>query len=94
MDIRTHAFSSYVSQGLKELVSASYMKKKMKQNGKYNFSTRNMYCWAKILSYIVVRQLLLMLMCTFLPKIYPACYLDVNRIKLGSNSKMTDKHAA
>ena len=28
----------------------------------------------------------------FLFKIYPACHLDVNRIKPGSNSIMTDKH--
>ena len=27
-------------------------------------------------------------------KIYPACHLDVNRIKPGSNSIMTDKHTA
>ena len=29
----------------------------------------------------------------FLYKIYPACKLDANGIKPGSNSKMTDKHA-
>ena len=28
----------------------------------------------------------------FLSKIYPACHLDVNGIKPGSNSIMTDKH--
>ena len=28
----------------------------------------------------------------YLSKIYPACHLDVNGIKPGSNSKMTDKH--
>ena len=27
-------------------------------------------------------------------KIYPACHLDSNGIKPGSNSKMTDKHTA
>ena len=35
-----------------------------------------------------------MLKVLFLSKIYPACYLDVNRIKPGSNSIMTDKHIA
>ena len=33
-----------------------------------------------------------MLKISFLSKIYPACHLDVNGIKPGSNSKMTDKH--
>ena len=28
----------------------------------------------------------------FLSKIYPACHLDVNGIKPGSDSIMTDKH--
>ena len=28
----------------------------------------------------------------FLSKIYPACHFDVNGIKPGSNSIMTDKH--
>ena len=28
----------------------------------------------------------------FLSKIYPACHLDVNGIKPGSNSILTDKH--
>ena len=27
-------------------------------------------------------------------KVYPACHSNVNRIKPGSNSKKTDKHAA
>ena len=35
-----------------------------------------------------------MLKVLFLSKIYPACHLDVNRIKLGSNSIMTVKHTA
>ena len=30
----------------------------------------------------------------FLPKIYSACHLDVNKIKPGSDSIMTDKHTA
>ena len=30
----------------------------------------------------------------FLSKIYPACHLDVNGIKPGSNSIMTDRHTA
>ena len=30
----------------------------------------------------------------FLSKIYPACHLDVNGIKPGSNSIMTDKHTS
>ena len=29
----------------------------------------------------------------FLSKIHPACHSDTKRIKAGSNSKMTDKHA-
>ena len=29
-----------------------------------------------------------------LSKVYPACHSIVNDIKPGSNSKMTDKHAA
>ena len=33
-----------------------------------------------------------MLKVLFLPKIYPACHLDVNGIKPGSNSIMTNKH--
>ena len=33
-------------------------------------------------------------MVLFLSKIYSACHLDVNRIKPGSNSIMTDKHTA
>ena len=32
-------------------------------------------------------------MLTFLSKIHPACHYDANRIKGGSNSKMTDKLA-
>ena len=35
-----------------------------------------------------------MFMVTFLSKIHPACHNDANRIKPGSNSNMTDKHAA
>ena len=35
-----------------------------------------------------------MLKALFLSKIYPACHLDVNGIKPGSNSIMTDKHTA
>ena len=35
-----------------------------------------------------------MLKVLFLSKIYPAWYLDVNGIKPGSNSIMTDKHPA
>ena len=35
-----------------------------------------------------------MLKVLFLSKIYSACHLDVNRIKPGSNSIMTDKHTA
>ena len=35
-----------------------------------------------------------MLKVLFLSKIYPACHLDVNGIKPGSNSIMTDKHTA
>ena len=35
-----------------------------------------------------------MLKVLFLSKIYPTCHLDVNRIKPGSNSIMTDKHTA
>ena len=33
-----------------------------------------------------------MLKVLFLSKIYPGCHLDVNRVKPGSNSIMTDKH--
>ena len=33
-----------------------------------------------------------MLKVLFLSKIYPACHLDVNIIKPGSNSIMTNKH--
>ena len=33
-------------------------------------------------------------MLAFLSKIHPACHNDTNGIKAGSNSKMTDKHAA
>ena len=32
-----------------------------------------------------------MFMLTFLSKIHSACHYDTNRIKAGSNSKMTDK---
>ena len=35
-----------------------------------------------------------MLKVLFLSKIYSACHLDVNGIKPGSNSIMTDKHTA
>ena len=35
-----------------------------------------------------------MLKVLFLSKIYPACHLDVNGIKPGSNSITTDKHTA
>ena len=35
-----------------------------------------------------------MLKVLFLSKLNPACYLDVNGIKPGSNSIMTDKHTA
>ena len=35
-----------------------------------------------------------MFMLIFLSKIHPACHYDANRIKAGSNSKMTDKPAA
>ena len=35
-----------------------------------------------------------MLKILFLSKIYSACHLDVNGIKPGSNSIMTDKHTA
>ena len=35
-----------------------------------------------------------MLKVLILSKIYPACHLDANRIKPGSNSKETDKHTA
>ena len=35
-----------------------------------------------------------MLKVLFLSKIYPACHLDANGIKTGSNSTITDKHAA
>ena len=35
-----------------------------------------------------------MLKVLFLSKIYPECHLDVNGIKPGSNSIMTDKHTA
>ena len=35
-----------------------------------------------------------MLKVLFLSMIYSACHLDVNGIKLGSNSLMTDKHTA
>ena len=35
-----------------------------------------------------------MLKVLFLYKIYSACHLDVNRIKPGSNSIITDKHTA
>ena len=35
-----------------------------------------------------------MLEVLFLSKIYPACHLDVNGIKPGSNSIITDKHTA
>ena len=35
-----------------------------------------------------------MLKVLFLSKIYLACHLDVNEIKPGSNSIMTDKHTA
>ena len=35
-----------------------------------------------------------MFMLTFLSKIYPACHNDANGTKAGSNSKMTNKHAA
>ena len=33
-------------------------------------------------------------MLTFLSKIHAACHNDANGIKAGTNSKMTDKHAA
>ena len=45
-------------------------------------------------SYIVFRKLYLLFKLTFWPKIQPACHNDANRIKLGRNLKMTDKHAA
>ena len=35
-----------------------------------------------------------MLKVLFLSKIYPACHLNVNGIKPGSNLIMTDKHTA
>ena len=35
-----------------------------------------------------------MLKVLILSKLYSACHLDVNRIKPGSNSIMTDKHTA
>ena len=35
-----------------------------------------------------------MFMLTFLSKIHPACHNDADGIKAGSNSNMTDKHAA
>ena len=35
-----------------------------------------------------------MFMLTILSKIHPACHSDANGIKPGSNSNMTDKHAA
>ena len=35
-----------------------------------------------------------MLKVLILSKIYPACHLDANGIKPGSNSKVTDKHTA
>ena len=35
-----------------------------------------------------------MFMLTFSSKIHPACHNDANGIKAGSNSNMTDKHAA
>ena len=35
-----------------------------------------------------------MLTALFLSKIYPACHLDANGFKPGSNSKMTDNHTA
>ena len=35
-----------------------------------------------------------MLKVLFLSKIYSACHLDVNGIKPGSNSRITDKHTA
>ena len=35
-----------------------------------------------------------MLKVLFLSKLYPECQLDINGIKPGSNSIMTDKHTA
>ena len=35
-----------------------------------------------------------MFMVAFVSKIHPSCNNDANRIKAGSNSNMTDKHAA
>ena len=47
-------FTSYFKEGVKELVSASFMKKERSKNGLYYFYTRYDYVLAIIHSYIVV----------------------------------------
>ena len=66
----------------------------LSQKCKKYSSTRNMYIWAKILSYIVVRELEFMFMLMLFFKIHPACHSNANGIKPGSNQKLTDKHAS
>ena len=54
-----------------------------------------MYNWAKILSYMYRSWITVVHVHeNILSKFHPACHNDANGIKPGSNSKMTDKHAA
>ena len=46
------------------------------------------------LSKIVVRKLEIMFMVIAFTKTYPACHMDENRIKPGSNLNTADKHVA
>ena len=58
------------------------------------FFSRKMNLWADKLSKIVVRHLEIMPIVIAFTKIYPACRMDENGIKPGSDFHTADKHVA